>query len=88
MSRGIGYGGPRTMTNERDQDHAFHVERARTELDAAYRARSAKAAATHLRLSALHMRRARASSPRPPAVKELQWLEDLAPLHELALRSA
>jgi hypothetical protein len=76
------------MTNGREQDHAYHVERARTELDAAYRADSGDVAAAHLRLCALHMRRARETSPRPPAVKELEWLEGLAPLHEQVLLSA
>jgi hypothetical protein len=76
------------MTNEREQDHAYHVERARAELDAAYRAERADVAAAHLRLSALHMRRAREAPPRPPAAKELEWLEGFAPLHERALLSA
>ncbi len=73
------------MTNECEQDHAFHVERARAELDAAYRAVSGDVAAAHLRLCALHMRQAREKPPRPPLVKELEWLEGLAPLHEQAL---
>jgi hypothetical protein len=76
------------MTNEREQDHAYHVERARTELDSAYRAVSGDVAAAHLRLCSLHMQQARAKSPRPPAAKELEWLEDLAPLHEQVLLSA
>ena len=76
------------MTNEREQDHAYHLERARVELDAAYRAAAGEGAAAHLRLCALHMRQARETSPRPPLVKELDWLEGFVPLHERVLLSA
>ena len=72
---------------ERDEHH-YHTERARAELDAAYRAEKADAAATHLRLCALHMRKAREALRRPVPVKELEWLEGFAPLHERALLSA
>lgn len=40
-------------------DYHYHVDRARTEMDCAYRAQSHAAAAAHMRLSALHMDRAR-----------------------------
>ncbi len=72
----------------RDDDHSYHVERARAELDAAYRAEAADVAAAHLRLCALHMRRARETLRRPAPVRELEWLEGFAPLHERALLSA
>jgi hypothetical protein len=64
--------------SERD----YHVMRARSELDAAYRAGSFKVAAAHLKLCSLHMERARNfQAPRPHAV-ELEWIEKLAPMHE------
>ena len=72
---------------ERD-DHHYHTERARTELDAAYRAEAADVAAAHLRLCAFHMRKARETLSRPAPVKELEWLENFAPLHERILLSA
>ncbi|HEX5183411.1 MAG TPA: hypothetical protein VFW19_09705 [Allosphingosinicella sp.] len=74
------------MSHESDRNHLYHVERARAELDAAYRAEQAEVAAAHLRLCSLHMHRARETCPRP--AKELEWLEGLAPLHERALRCA
>jgi hypothetical protein len=40
----------------------YHIERARIELDCSYRAENQVAAAAHMRLSALHMERARAAS--------------------------
>ena len=40
-------------------DRDYHMERARSELDWAYRADHDTAAEAHLRLSALHMRRLR-----------------------------
>lgn len=42
-----------------DFDAQYHVERARAELDLAYRAEEHAAAQAHMRLSALHMERAR-----------------------------
>lgn len=36
-------------------DREYHMERARSELDCAYRAEAQRAAEAHLRLSALHM---------------------------------
>jgi hypothetical protein len=65
----------------------YHVERARAELDAGYRAGAAIAAAAHLRFSALHIARARAAaqaSAQAP-LHELEWIERLRPLHEKAL---
>jgi hypothetical protein len=38
-------------------DRNYHLERARTELDAAYRAAHTVAAEAHIKLSALHMAR-------------------------------
>jgi hypothetical protein len=69
-------------------DHRYHTKRARAELDAAYRAERADAAAAHLRLCAFHMRRARETLARPAPAKELEWLEHFAPLHERVLLSA
>jgi hypothetical protein len=42
-----------------ENEHDFHVRRARAELDLAYRTGSYSAMISHLRLSALHMDRAR-----------------------------
>jgi hypothetical protein len=39
----------------RQEDHEYHVGRARSELDWAYRATAPRAAEAHMRLSALHM---------------------------------
>ena len=47
------------MTGERE----YHVQRARAELDWAYRAERREAAEAHLRLSALHMQRVRLLTP-------------------------
>jgi hypothetical protein len=44
-------------------ERTYHVERARAELDAAYRAERADIAAIHLKLCALHMERAGTSMP-------------------------
>ena len=46
-----------------NQDSQYHIERARAELDLAYRAEQRAAADAHMRLSALHMERARALAP-------------------------
>ena len=40
-------------------DYNYHVERARAEMDSAYQASNPLAAAAHMKLSALHMARAR-----------------------------
>ncbi len=48
------------MTNK-DPIVQYHIERARAELDLAYRAEQRCAAEAHMRLSALHMERARRS---------------------------
>ena len=50
------------------EDLTYHQDRARAELDCGYRARPGRAADAHLRLSALHMKRAlEISRARPPA---------------------
>jgi hypothetical protein len=70
-------------------DREYHVERARAELDAAYRAAGSEAAAAHLRLCSMHMARAKtlmeAPSKAPP---ELEWIENCRPLHERCLAAA
>jgi hypothetical protein len=43
----------------RAEDRDYHMERARSELDWAYRAEGEAVAEAHLRLSALHMQRLR-----------------------------
>ena len=72
-----------------DADREYHVERARAELDAAYRAAGSEAAEAHLRLCSMHMARARMlparASPSPP---ELEWIESCRPLHERCLAAA
>ena len=40
-----------------ETDHDFHLRRARSELDLAFRAESLAVSESHLRLSALHMQR-------------------------------
>lgn len=60
-------------------DKDFHVARARAELDAAYRAERSEVAAAHLKLSALHMRRAQQLVASQDM--ELTWIERCAPLH-------
>ena len=40
-----------------DDDRNYHLERARAELDLAYRAERKDVAAAHMRLSSLHMQR-------------------------------
>ena len=44
-----------------DPNAQYHIDRARAELDLAYRASPRAAAEAHMRLSALHMERARSS---------------------------
>ncbi|HEX8214757.1 MAG TPA: hypothetical protein VF582_04710 [Allosphingosinicella sp.] len=41
------------------REYQYHIERARAEMDCAYRAGSHEAVSAHMRLSALHMERAR-----------------------------
>jgi hypothetical protein len=45
-----------------DDTCKYHTERARAELDMAYRAERQDVASAHLLLSSLHMRRARAAA--------------------------
>jgi hypothetical protein len=45
-----------------DADRQYHTERARTELDMAYRAERSDVASAHLMLSSLHMQRARGAA--------------------------
>ena len=66
--------------DERD----YHIARARAELDAAYRAERSEVAAAHLKLCALHMRRAQ-GDPGPARAVEIDRLERCAPLHGAAL---
>jgi hypothetical protein len=76
------------MTTEPRDDHLYHTDRARAELDAAYRAEGREIAVAHLRLCSFHMQRARETLTQPAPVRELEWLEDFTPLHERALLSA
>jgi len=62
-------------------DKDFHVARARAELDAAYRADRSDVAAAHLKLSALHMRRAQQLAETGREM-EIAWIERCAPLHQ------
>jgi hypothetical protein len=43
-----------------DEDREYHTERAREELDSAYKAENTAAAEAHLKLSSLHMQRLQA----------------------------
>jgi hypothetical protein len=47
-----------------DRDRQYHADRARAELDQAYRADHAAVVEAHMRLSALHMDRLRAYEDR------------------------
>jgi hypothetical protein len=72
-----------------DADREYHVERARAELDAAYRAVGSEAAGAHLRLCSMHMARARMMMEVPSeAPPELEWIENCRPLHERCLATA
>lgn len=69
-----------------DSDRQYHIERARAELDAAYRACGADAAESHLRLCSMHMARAKALlEEEVSAPAELEWMESCRPLHERCL---
>ena len=70
-------------------EREYHVERARAELDAAYRAAGSDSAAAHLRLCSLHMARAKALlEAASAAAPELEWIESCRPLHEKCLAPA
>ena len=62
------------------EDKDFHVARARAELDAAYRAERSDVVTAHLKLSALHMRRAQQLAEAGREM-EIAWIERCAPLH-------
>jgi hypothetical protein len=68
----------------------YHVERARAELDAGYRAAVPEAAAAHLGYCALHIVRARTAAGQEEAarLREIEWIDRLRPLHEKALAGA
>ena len=66
-------------------DREYHVERARAELDAAYRAVGSGAAEAHLRLCSMHMARARGAVDAP---QEVEWIDRCRPLHEKCLAPA
>ena len=68
-------------------EREYHVERARAELDAGYRATGSQAAASHLQLCSLHMARARLRQGTEgfDAPPELRWLDACSALHERAL---
>lgn len=72
-----------------DSDREYHIERARAELDAAYRAAGSDSARAHLGLCSMHMARAKAlleQAQRNPT--ELEWIESFRPLHERSLAGA
>lgn len=72
-----------------DADREYHIERARAELDAAYRASGSDAAKAHLGLCSMHMARARTLIERTrPGSAELEWIESFRPLHERSLAGA
>jgi hypothetical protein len=53
-------------------DFHYHMERARAEMDCAYRATDRAAAAAHMKLSALHMDRVRSAASPWPDIPSLQ----------------
>ncbi|HYW14650.1 MAG TPA: hypothetical protein VE891_00660 [Allosphingosinicella sp.] len=70
-------------------DREYHVERARAELDAAYRAVGRDSAQAHLRLCSMHMAKAKVLLERTTQrASELEWIESCRPLHERCLASA
>ncbi|MGZ8285189.1 MAG: hypothetical protein ACXW27_03375 [Allosphingosinicella sp.] len=72
-----------------DSDREYHIERARAELDAAYRAAGSNAAKAHLRLCSMHMARARTLLEQAAgSLPELEWIESCRPLHETCLAMA
>ncbi|HEY0147711.1 MAG TPA: hypothetical protein VGB70_01775 [Allosphingosinicella sp.] len=68
-------------------DRSWHIERARAELDAGYRAAGGREAAIHLKLCALHMERA-GWQRRPSAQLEADWMRRCSPLHVAVLAEA
>lgn len=62
-----------------EADEAYHIRRARTELDAAFSAKKGASGSAHLMLCSLHMRHARAAAQKHQAwaFRELIWLEAL-----------
>jgi len=46
---------------QQNEEHEYHSKRAKAELDMAHRAERPEVATAHLRLSCLHMERARAA---------------------------
>lgn len=72
-----------------DADREYHIERARAELDAAYRAAGSVAAKAHLSLCSMHMAQARTLLERPRrSAAELDWIESCRPLHVKCLAGA
>lgn len=66
-------------------DHLLHTQRARAELEAAYRAERPAVALIQLKLCALHIRRARSAARRSTPIRELDWLERSLLFHEKCL---
>ena len=72
-----------------DADREYHIERARAELDAGYRAAGSDAARAHFRLCSMHMARARTLLEHATkSLPELEWIESCRPLHEKCLATA
>ena len=72
-----------------DADRDYHVERARAELDAAYRAARPDAARAHFHLCSMHMARAVTLRERDAGrLPELEWIDSCRPLHEKCLAAA
>jgi hypothetical protein len=70
-----------------DAGRDWHIERARAELDAAYRAAGARAAEIHLTLCSLHLEQAGWVRP-SAAQREGDWMRRCRPLHRRALEGA
>lgn len=72
-----------------DADREYHIERARAELDAAYRAEGSDAAEAHFRLCSMHMAQAVTLLERgAERLPELEWIDSCRPLHERCLTAA
>jgi len=67
-------------------DREYHVRRARAELDMAHRASSSVAADAHMKLSMLHMEKARHGSGRSDAVTGRYWSGRPVRQHGVRLR--
>jgi len=77
------------MTHGIEEDHRYHAARARSELDAAFRAAVGSAADAHLQLCGWHLNAAwdALHETGGQASAELDWLDRSLPFHRKCLRN-